>query len=102
MLRDSHDEIRKTGAIVLGVSVDSIETQKRFKEELVLPFELLSDSNQELARACGVLNANGTRAQRKTFIINPEGRIAYIFGKVNASKHDEEVKEILSKLQNNL
>ena len=55
----------------------------------------------DLARACGVLNARGTRAQRKTFIIDPEGRIAYIFGKVNASKHDEEVKGILSKLQNN-
>ena len=101
MLRDSHDEIRKTGAIVLGVSVDGIETQQRFKEELVLPFELLSDSNRELAMACGVLNASGTRAQRRTFIIDPEGRIAYIFDKVNASKHDEEVKEILGKLQNN-
>lgn len=85
---------------MLGISVDDIETQKRFKEELVLPFELLSDSNRELARACGVLNVIGTRAQRKTFIIDPEGRIAYIFDKVNAGKHDEEVKEILSELQN--
>ena len=55
----------------------------------------------DLARACGVLNARGTRAQRKTFIIDPEGRIAHIFRKVNVRKHDEEVKEILSKLQNN-
>jgi peroxiredoxin Q/BCP len=55
----------------------------------------------EIARACGVLNARGTRAQRKTFIIDPEGRIAHIFKKVNVRKHDEEVKTVLKELQNN-
>ena len=89
------------GAIVLGISVDGIETQKKFKDKLALPFDLLSDSNMEIAKTCGVLNVRGTRAQRKTFIIDPEGRIAYIFNKVNVRKHDEEVKEILTKLQNN-
>jgi peroxiredoxin Q/BCP len=86
------------GAIVLGISVDGIETQKKFKDKLALPFDLLSDNNMEIAKTCGVLNARGTRAQRKTFIIDPEGRIAHIFKKVNVRKHDKEVKEILSKL----
>jgi len=89
------------GAIVLGISVDGIEKQKKFKDKLALPFDLLSDNNMDIARACGILNARGTRAQRKTFIIDPEGRITHIFNKVNVRKHDEEVKKVLKELQNN-
>jgi len=111
VLRDSYDDIRKmggeiesqkTGTIILGVSVDDIETQMKFKEENKLPFELLSDSDKKVSKAFGVLNSEGTHAQRKTFIIDPDGKIAHIFDKVNVSKHDEEVKTILNKLQNNL
>jgi peroxiredoxin Q/BCP len=87
------------GAIVIGVSADDIETQKRFKEELELPFELLSDKDKEVIKSFGVLNAKGTGAQRKTFIIDPDGNIAYIFGKVNVNTHAEEVKAVLKKLQ---
>jgi len=47
-----------------------------------------------------VLGLTGLTAQRKTFIIDPDGNIAHIFDKVKASKHDEEVKEVLSKLRN--
>jgi peroxiredoxin Q/BCP len=100
VLRDSYGDIQKTNTIILGVSVDDMETQKRFKEELGLPFELLSDSDKQVSKAFGVINSKGTRAQRKTFIIDPDGNIAYIFDKVNVSKHDEEVKEVLEKLQN--
>jgi peroxiredoxin Q/BCP len=117
VLRDSHDDIekigvvldtdspdemkpQKAGTIMLGVSVDDIETQKRFKEKLGLPFELLSDSDREVSKAFGVLGFMG-KAQRKTFIIDPDGKIAYVFNKVKVRKHDEEVKEILEKLQSN-
>jgi len=85
--------------IILGVSIDTIETQKKFKAEYGLPFDLLSDHEKEIAKAYDVLGLTGLTAQRKTFIIDPDGRIVYIFDKVNASKHDEEVKEVLSKLR---
>ena len=84
---------------MVGVSTDDIETQKRFKEELALPFELLSDKDKEVSKSFGVLNAKGTGAQRKTFIIDPDGNIAHIFDKVNVNKHAEEVKSVLKKLQ---
>ena len=84
------------GAIVIGVSIDSIETQKRFKEKLNLPFELLSDTNKEVAK---VLNPQGTNAQRRTFIIDPDGNIAHIFDKVDVNTHAEQVKAVLKKLQ---
>ena len=76
-----------------------METQKRFKEELGLPYELLSDSDKKVSGAFGVLNAKGTAAQRKTFIIDPAGKIAHIFGKVNVKTHGGEVKEALDRLQ---
>jgi len=97
-LRDSYKEIQQLGAVILGVSLDDIETQKRFKEEYKLPFELLSDRDKEISRAYGVLGMGGLYAKRVTFIIDPEGRIAYIFDKVDAANHDEEVKEVLSQL----
>ena len=100
MLRDSHDEIQKIGATIIGVSVDDIATQKRFKAENKLPFELLSDSDKKVSRAFGVLNSEGTYSQRKTFIVDKDGKIAHIFDKVNVNKHNEEVKEVLNKLQN--
>jgi len=102
MLRDSHDEIQKMGAIILGVSLDDIDTQKRFKAENELPFELLSDSDKKVSKAFGVLNPQETYSQRKTFIIDKDRKIAYIFDKVNVSKHGEEVIEVLKKLRNTL
>ena len=86
--------------VILGVSTDKIETQKKFKAKYELPFDLLSDHDKKIAKAYDVLGLTGLTAQRKTYIIDPDGNIAYIFDKVNASKHDEEVKEVLSKLRN--
>jgi len=102
VLRDSHDEIQQMGATIIGASVDDIDIQKRFQSENKLPFELLSDSDKKVSKAFGVLNSKGDYSQRKTFIIDPDGKIAHIFDKVNVSSHDEEVKDALKKLQNNL
>ncbi len=88
-------------AIILGVSLDDIETQKRFKAELNLQYELLSDSDKGVSRAFGVLSTKGTSAQRKTFIIDTEGKIAHVFDKVNVKEHGKEVKDALDRLQEN-
>lgn len=95
------DEEKKTPSpetVILGISTDNIETQKKFKAEYNLPFDLLSDHEKKIAQAYDVLRVTGT-AERKTFIIDPDSNIAYIFDKVNASEHDNEVKEILNKLR---
>jgi thioredoxin-dependent peroxiredoxin len=86
-------------ATILGVSLDDLETQKRFKAELNLPYELLSDSEKKVSKSFGVLNPKGTYSQRKTFIISPDGKIAHIFHEVDVNRHGEEVKEVLERLQ---
>jgi len=98
-LRDSYTDIQEMDAVILGVSVDDIETQQEFKAKYKLQFDLVSDQDKDISRAFNVLGLAGMYAQRKTFIIDPEGKIAYIFDQVKAKEHDAQVKEILDKLQ---
>ena len=83
--------------MVLGVSADSVERQKKFKDKYDLPFPLLADTDKKLCHAFGVIkekNMYGKKVmgiERTTFLISPEGRIARIFPKVKADGHAEEV-----------
>lgn len=79
-LRDNHTQLTDQSAQVLGVSLDSLETQTRFAESLKLPFPLLSDKGGVTARAYGVKGL--LWASRTTFVIDETGKInAIIEGK---------------------
>jgi peroxiredoxin Q/BCP len=97
--RDNLQPIRSLGAEIIGVSVDSVESHKKFSTKFSLPFPLISDKEKRIAKAYGVLRVTGT-TNRVTFIIDKNGKIAKIFPKVDVSKHTEEVvaaiKEISS------
>jgi peroxiredoxin len=60
-------------AQVLGVSMDDLDTQKRFAQSLGLPFPLAADPSGEVASAFGV--KNGSYADRVTFVIGPDGQV---------------------------
>lgn len=94
-LRDDYSAIQAAGAVVLGASVDNLETQTRFKNEHNLPFELLADHDKELSRAMGVLAFGGLITSRTTFLINPEGNIAHILKSVNVRAHDEDILPLI-------
>ncbi len=98
-LRDGYKSIQKTGAVILGVSLDNLEKQKEFKSKYQLPFELISDTTKEISKKYGSLGFMGLYSERKTFIINPNGKIAYIFESVDTAKHDVEILKQLQKLQ---
>ncbi len=97
-LRDTYGEIQDRGAAILGVSLDSPDRQREFKAEHHLPFELLSDTDKELARAFDSLMVGGLMAARKTFIIDPDGRVAYRFDRPDTRNHGEEVVAKLEEL----
>ena len=88
--------------MVLGVSADSPERQKKFKDKYDLPFTLLADTDKKLCHAYGVIkekNMYGKKVmgiERTTFLISPEGRIARIFPKVKPDGHAEEVLAALA------
>jgi peroxiredoxin Q/BCP len=98
-LRDGYADLKALGAAILGVSFDKLETQKKFKAEHKLPFELLADESKEVARAFDAVGVGGLMAQRKTFIIDPDGNIAHVFAAVNVGTHDADVAAKLKELQ---
>lgn len=98
-LRDGHEQLAGLNAVVLGASIDDLETQRKFKAEHKLPFELLADADKSLARAFDVLAPMGLFAVRRTFILDPAGKVAHVFESVNVGTHAEDVKAELTRLQ---
>lgn len=96
--RDDYREIEEKGAVVIGVSIDSVESHAKFSKKHDLPFALLSDDRKEVAKKYDVLGIGGVLAKRVTFIIDKKGNIAAIFPKVDVKKHSQEVLEAIDRL----
>ncbi|HKQ96603.1 MAG TPA: peroxiredoxin [Candidatus Polarisedimenticolia bacterium] len=90
----------KAGAVILGVSVDTAESHKDFCAKEGLGFTLLSDPGAKVSAQYGsTMDYNGaTYSARNTFLINPEGKIAKVFVKVDPAGHSEEVLAALGTL----
>jgi peroxiredoxin Q/BCP len=71
---ENYPELRKAGIAVIGVSVDSVEDQKRFAEKCGVPFPLVADKDRSIAKKYGVLGFLGM-AKRVTFFVAPDGRV---------------------------
>ena len=99
-MRDGYEALAKEQVAILGVSLDSLEKQKQFKEKYQLPYELLSDADKNVSKAFGVLGPMGAYAQRRTFIISPDGTIAAVIEKVDVSDHATQVLDALRALRN--
>lgn len=85
---------------VLGVSVDGIDSHKKFCAKEGINFRLLADTERKVAGAYGSLNNLVVTkiAARNTFLIDPQGKIARVFPKVSPAKHSEEVLAVLDEL----
>src|SRR5258708_7255762 len=75
--RDRYSEFAGT-AQVLGVSMDTVETQAKFAESLKAPFPLLADAEGTVSKAYGVWNKGGY-ASRVTFVIDRDGKVRAVF-----------------------
>jgi len=95
------EQYEKVNAVIVGVSVDTADSHKSFCDKEKLNFKLLSDPDAKVSSAYGsVMDYNGTKlSARNTFIINPEGKVAKVFLKVNPKAHSEEVLAALAELQ---
>ncbi len=95
--RDGLEEIHEQGAVVLGISGDSVASHKTFEKKFALNFPLLSDEKKTTLRAYGVWKEKSLYGrkfmgvERTTFIINGHGKIDNIFRKVKVNGHVEEV-----------
>jgi peroxiredoxin Q/BCP len=80
----------QANAVILGVSVDSVDSHKQFCAKDSLTFKLLSDTDKKVVDAYGTLNQRGM-ANRNTFLVDPKGKIAKVWTGVNPNAHSEEV-----------
>ena len=102
--RDEFPKFGKLNAKIIGVSVDSVESHKKFTVKYKLPFDLLADDKKEIVEKYGVWkekNMYGRKymgIERTTFIVDEDGKIANIFAKVKVDDHNKEVMEALKVL----
>jgi peroxiredoxin Q/BCP len=100
--RDNIFAFRRADAVILGVSVDDVDSKKQFASEHSLPFPVLADASKAAAKAYGVLyKAMGIMevARRETFLIDPQGRVAKHYPSVNPKGHSEAVLADIQALQ---
>jgi thioredoxin-dependent peroxiredoxin len=102
--RDLHAAFRKLGAVVVGVSRDSLKSHENFKAKYGFPFELLSDADEALCKQFDVIrmkNMYGKQVrgiERSTFLIDADGKLAREWRKVKVDGHAAAVLEAVKAL----
>jgi peroxiredoxin Q/BCP len=96
------DKYEQKKAVILGVSLDTVDSHKKFCAKEGLNFKLLADPDHTVIDKYGVpiQDYNGTKyAARVSFLIDPSGVVRKVYPKVNAQNHSEEVLADLEQLQ---
>ena len=94
--RDESKNFEDLNISVVGVSYDSENQLKLFKDKYSLPFDLLSDPKKIMGSAYGV-NSFYFFAQRKTFLIDESGSLVHIFEDVNLNSHPDDILKVFNK-----
>ena len=89
--RDRMANYDEAGIQVYGVSLDSPESHRRFREKHNLNFPLLTDEGGRAADALGVLREGGKKANRVTFLLDPDGKVARVYPEVSPETHADEI-----------
>lgn len=94
--RDSFEDFKELGAVVIGISADSKKSHMRFANKHQLPFTLLSDSKGVVKKKFGVKNnLFGLIPGRETFVVDKEGIIIFTFNSMDAERHIKEALKVL-------
>lgn len=102
--RDGQAALRKAGAVVLGVSPDSVASHQKFRTKYKLNFPLLADADKEVAKKYGAFGEKVmygkkvTGMIRSTFVIGGDGVVRKVFPRVRVDGHAEKVLEVVSSL----
>jgi peroxiredoxin Q/BCP len=96
-LRDLHTQILSAGLKVVGISPQSPESHKRFREQHALPFTLLSDEDKTAIRAYGVDGPLGIGVRRATFLLDGKQRIVdAVLADLRIGRHQEFVQKAIA------
>jgi peroxiredoxin Q/BCP len=100
-LRDSWSAITAAGALVLGVSPDSVASHAKFSSKFSFPYRLLADTDHAMAEAYGVWGEKSMYGKkywgilRTTVLLDEQGKVEHVFEKVKPKGHAAEVLEVL-------
>ena len=101
--RDTFEKLQKAGAVVLGISRDTVKAQKKFKDKYDLPYDLLADPDMELINRYDLIKPKNMYGKlvkgvkRTTYLIGPDQRLLHIFEEVKPEGHAEEVFAFLKR-----
>ncbi|MGE5541160.1 MAG: thioredoxin-dependent thiol peroxidase [Bacillota bacterium] len=96
-IRDADPDFSTLDAVVLGISADSVKSHKKFAEKYELTFPLLADEDKTVINAYGVWGLKKFMGReyegilRTSFLVDPNGKIAYVYEKVKPEQHAAEV-----------
>ena len=100
--RDLHEQFQAAGAEIYGISRDSLRSHENFKSKLGLPFELISDPDEAVCQAFGVMKMKKMYGkdvrgiERSTFVIDAQGRLVKEWRGVKVPGHVDEVLEFVA------
>ncbi|MGQ9819300.1 MAG: peroxiredoxin [Candidatus Kapaibacteriales bacterium] len=103
--RDNMEDLTQLGAIVIGVSPDTIKSHQSFRSKYNLNFTLVADPEKEICKLYDVIGEKSMYGKkyfgvkRTTYIIDPTGHVRWVNPNVKVDGHVEEVKKHLTKLQ---
>jgi thioredoxin-dependent peroxiredoxin len=103
-IRDHYGEFQQLNAVVLGVSRDDLDSHERFKTKFNFPFELVSDPDEKLCRAFGVMKEKSNYGRtyigvdRSTFIFDKSGALRKEFRGVSVPGHIDQILEEIRRL----
>ena len=96
-LRDLHTQILGAGLRVVGISPQSVESHREFREEYSLPFTLLSDEDKTVIRAYGVDGPLGVGVRRATFLLDAKGKVLdAVLADLRIARHREFVENAIA------
>lgn len=101
-LRDARDAIGALGAEIIGISADTPTSHEAFKAKHTLNFTLLSDPDKNVLEAYGAWGKKMFGKEgilRKTFVINPQGKVVKVYGRVTPLGHGDQIITDLKALQ---
>jgi peroxiredoxin Q/BCP len=101
-IRDAYGEFERAGAVVLGVSPDSVSRHVKFRDKYELPFTLLADPTHEVSELYGVwgekryMGRTYMGVRRSTFVIGPDGTVEKVMHDVKPATHTDDVLAVLA------
>jgi len=93
----AYPKITSTDSVLLAISIDTVEDQKKFVKEYHIPYKHLSDTSKKTCKKYAGLNLAGL-AKRSTFIIDKNGIVRKIFRNFDVEKHGEQIYDFLKQL----